>query len=1617
MLASVVLATGSLAAVTAGPVAPAAAASPLQCGPSYGLQIGTPQTIWQIDQATGAQTTVARFNFPQANLNINAMGISADGRMVYGTGAYVSNPPDNRRWVFAYDMVAEGWANLGAAPSGSAMTHGAINLATGVYYWGGMTGGTLNIFGFNPATNQFLGRVASGAVPQAGSNGDFAFDAQGNLFYSAGANGTNVLGVIEATLPTAPVSSPVAITGTELNRITTPTDQAINGLAFVSDGSLILSSNATVFTVNPTTGAVLRNAPLRQSGTGDLASCASPNTIEVQKDLPDGRKAADDQVTMTITGGGVSRGNSATTAGETDGVQPQKAGPVLALAGVRYTVTETGSGSDANRYDSSWRCVDQNSGAVAAEGAGRTGSFEMPNNGGSGAAIMCTFTNTPYRPALELDKSVTPDGALVVGETLSYSFVVTNSGNIMMQDVAIDETSFTGSGELSAIRCPAGQLAPGDAVTCTASYTVQQADIDRGSISNTAEATGSSTGGEPVRSSPDTAVVPQRAEPSLLLTKTASRGQVDTVRQPVGYEFLVSNNGNVTIDDIRIEEGDFNGAGGAPEITCPATTLAPQASMTCTAVYRATVADFDRGDDLVNTATATGTTPTGERVDSNESSATVEVVPAPALEIEKLSDATEGAEAGDTITYTFWVTNTGNVTLDGIAVRETEFSGTGELSEIACPGGALQPGEQARCTATYTLTQADVDRGELTNVAVATGTDPGGNEVESPEGSVEDPLPPSPALSLTKSARPDRATRPGERIVYSFLVTNTGNVTLHGVRIREDSFSGAGPIASVVCPPAADSLRPDASVTCYVSYVVTQADLDRGEAIRNTATATGLDPNNEGVESEPSPAEVTVDRAPGIEVKKSADGAPRELVVGQKITYRFVVTNTGNVTLADVGLTEQSFDGSGELSAIDCPADRTLAPRGQLTCTARYTVTQEDVDRGSLTNSVTATGTPPEGSSTEPTITSPPSEVSIPEEPDPSMRLEKAPRPVASARAGEVIEYEFRLTNTGNVTLRDLEIAEGEFNGAGDPVVIACPDSSSPGTYAGPLRPGASVTCIGRYTLTQADLDSGDDLVNTATATATPPSGGPIETPPATAIVELEPAAGISIVKSVEPADGLVAGETLHYSFVVTNTGNVTLTRVYVSETQFTGSGRLSAITCPERTLAPGEQTRCTASYEVQQDDVDRGRIYNAATVMGQDPLGTWVTTTEDDASVPEEPRPELVLRKLADPGVARNVGETITYSFVATNTGNVTLTDVAISEGEFSGSGELSEIACPEGASALRPGETVTCTASYRLTQADVDSGELTNTATATGTPPGGGDPVTSNEPEVRVPVAQHAAVEIEKTADVTTISTVGERVTYSFAVTNTGSVTLGDVAVAEGEFSGSGELSAVSCPAGASSLAPGETVTCTASYLVTRADLDRGLQNTATAFGTPPGGGADPVESEPSTVEIPSEQVPGMSIVKSADTERVSRAGEVIVYSFTVTNTGNVPLTGVTVDDVEFSGAGALSAIACPPAMSALPPGQQLSCTASYVVLAADLTGDTITNVATVTATPAGAPGPVTAASPPAVVETESATPPPPLAVTGIVIGGSIALAVVLLLGGILIVLVVARRRARRT
>ncbi|TDE94818.1 DUF11 domain-containing protein [Occultella glacieicola] len=941
-----------------------------------------------------------------------------------------------------------------------------------------------------------------------------------------------------------------------------------------------------------------------------------------------------------------------------------------------------------------------------------TGNENDPNLDNNTA----TVTTTPdYAPGVSVVKSaVLDDGSVFAdGGTLEYSFLVTNTGNTDLTAITIDEGAFTGTGELGDISCPTTTLASGASTTCTADYTLTQADVDAGGVTNTASANGTPPLTPPITSVPSTFDYEDEADDALTVVKTATPASSGTVGQEITYRFAVTNTGGTTLTGVAIDEGDFSGSGDLSAIECPATTLAPGATTTCTATYVLTQADVDAVG-VTNTATATATPPGGGTVDSPPSSVTVETPDSPALTLVKSASPAEVSAIGDTITYGFALTNTGNVTLTGVHVDETAFSGSGEVSAITCPTTTLAPDASTICTASYTLTQADIDNGGVTNTATGGGTPPGGGDTQTPPSTVTVDAPENPALTVTKTSSPVGAAA-GNTVTYSFLVTNTGNVTVDAIAIVDEDFSGTGQLSAISCP--ATTLAPNASTTCTATYTLTQADVDSGE-LHNGATVTGNTPSDGEVDSPPSEVQVELPPNPSLSVVKTATPASVD-DAGAEVSYSFLVINTGNVTLDGIAVQEQDFTGTGELSEIVCPTT-TLAPAAQTTCTATYELTQADVDAGGVTNVATATGNPP-GSDVP--VTSPPSETTVGSEPAPGLSAVKTSSPASVAAAGDVITYSFLLTNTGNVTLSDVAPVEGEFSGTGELSDIECPTTT--------LAPGEDVTCTATYEVTQEDVDAGG-VTNTATATATPPTsdpgGTPVEAPPSETEVDVPPAPGVSLVKSADLERFTSAGEAVVFTFLVTNTGNVTLRDVVVDDSDFSGTGDLGEVVCPAGVLAPAESVTCEATYVVTQADVDAGLLSNTATAVGTPP-GTGTPPVDSPPSLVtiEAPHtPGLTLVKTADVPTVTSVGQTVTYSFLVSNTGNVTLGDVAVTEGAFSGAGDLSEVTCPQGA--VPPGAQIVCTATYAVQEADLTGDALSNTATASATPPGQGEPITSD-------------------------------------------------------------------------------------------------------------------------------------------------------------------------------------------------------------------------------------------------------------------------------------------------
>ncbi|MDI6033009.1 hypothetical protein QLS91_07975, partial [Flavobacterium sp. LB2P84] len=274
----------------------------------------------------------------------------------------------------------------------------------------------------------------------------------------------------------------------------------------------------------------------------------------------------------------------------------------------------------------------------------------------------------------------------------------------------------------------------------------------------------------------------------------------------------------------------------------------------------------------------------------------------------------------------------------------------------------------------------------------------------------------------------------------------------------------------------------------------------------------------------------------------------------------------------------------------------------------------------------------------------------------------------------------------------------------------------------------------------------------------------------------------IALVKVGAVGGTGVVGSTITYTFTVTNTGNTSLSNIIINDV-LTGSVNLAV---SPSTLAPNTIGTATATYTIQQSDVDAGKVTNSATVTGTTPTNGTVTDTSGTTitnDTPTEttltPSPSIALVKVGAVGGTGAVGSTITYTFTVTNTGNTSLNNIIIND-VLTGSVNL-----PLSPSTLIPNATGTATATYTIQQIDVDSGKVTNSATVTGTTPTNGTvtdtsgTTITNDTPTETTLTPSPSIALVKVGAVGGIGAIGNVITYTFVVTNTGNTSLSNIMI----------------------------------------------------------------------------------------------------------------------------------------------------------------------------------------------------------------------------------------------
>ncbi|WP_434453228.1 DUF7507 domain-containing protein [Lentzea sp. E54] len=598
-----------------------------------------------------------------------------------------------------------------------------------------------------------------------------------------------------------------------------------------------------------------------------------------------------------------------------------------------------------------------NTGVVSATPADENGS-PMPGQAQVTSSDVSHYTGIQSAaPSVAIQKLVngedadaSPGPAITAGGQVTWTYVVTNTGTTPLTAIAVTDD------REGAVPCPRTSLNQDERMTCTLTGTVQAGPYrNRGTVT----ASPASAGGAPL---PGTAPVSDVDEAhhfgavaGVDIEKSvngedadvASSGPHVAAGDPVTWSYSVRNTGNTTLADIAVAD-DREG-----QVRCPRTTLAAGESMTCELTSVAAAGPYMNVGSVQGVAAdATGAPLAGNLVVTDTDSAHHFGV-AGSLVLETLVNAQDAdvptgpfVPAGSAVTWTYVVTNNGNVDVAELVVSDDQ------AGVIDCPATALAAGRSMTCSRTATARP-----GQHVNIGsvVATPVDGTGTPLRGiPDVSGSDPAHhrgASPGIDIEKAVNgedADTGSGPpvpaGSVVTWTYVVTNTGNTPLSGVEVTDE------PEGVITCPRT--SLAETESMTCTLTGTVEVGPY------ANIGKVVGLptDLAGEPVPGAPPVTDAdaahhfgTATAAAAVDIEKSTNGHDADIApgpsitTGSTVTWTYVITNTGGVDLTDIAVVD---DREG---VIVCPG-RALSTGEAMTCTATGTARAgQYVNTGSVT--------------------------------------------------------------------------------------------------------------------------------------------------------------------------------------------------------------------------------------------------------------------------------------------------------------------------------------------------------------------------------------------------------------------------------------------------------------------------------------------------------------------------------------------------------------------------------------------------------------------------------------------------------------------------------------------
>jgi len=1087
-------------------------------------------------------------------------------------------------------------------------------------------------------------------------------------------------------------------------------------------------------------------------------------------------------------------------------------------------------------------------------------------------------------PAIAVAKEANVSSAQV-GDTVTYTYNVTNPGDTPLGSVSVSDD------KCAPVNGPAaggdangnGLLDPDETWVYSCDYVVQASDSDP--LVNTATASGQPTddqgnplpGVDPVEDT-DTASV-DIVHPAIHLEKSVDKSVIVS-GETVIYTYEVTNPGDDPLSQVDVSDDTcspvvYQSGDDGDGVLQPGEVWTYTCSMALT-------------QDTTNTATATATASTGQRVEDTDT-ARVDVI-SPQIAVTKTADPAV-ILSGDSVKYTYQVSNPGDTPLSVSMSDDTCSPVTGpDPAGDVNNNGLLDPGEVWTYTCTTTVT------GDTTNTITATGqpTDdqgnplPGIDPVNNTATATVDVV--HPGTQIVKSASTG-IVYSGEQVIYSYEVTNTGDTPVANPDVTDDQCA---PVTYTGGDTNNNGLLDvDETWTYECATTLTQDTT-------NTATASGQPTDDQG---NPLPGIDPVEDAdmafvdvinPAIRIEKTPSAT--QVHPGDTVTYSYEVTNPGDDPLTNVAVSDDACSPMTYQSGDD--GDGILQPGEAWTYTCSMALNDD------TTNTATVTG---DDSLGNPVTDEDKAFVDVLIA---GLQIDKSvDKPVI--HDGETVTYSYEVTATGSDPVHNVAVSD---------------DTCSPVTFTGGDTNNDGILDLNETWTYTCSMALSQDTTNIVTATGEDALGQPVPQDQSSAdVVVIHPA--IHLVKSVDKTV-ILSGETVAYTYEVTNPGDDPLDNVAVSDDACSPVTYQSGDANNDGLLQPGEVWTFTCSMALNNDTT------NTATATGEDSLGAPVDDA-DTANV-DVVSPEIAVTKSADKTVILP-GGTVLYTYDVTNPGDTPLANPNVSDDKCapvsyqSGDTNNNDL--------LDVGETWTyqCT-----TQLNADT---TNTATASGQPSDdqgsplpGIDPV-NNTATATVDVV-HPGMQIGKTASATTVYS-GDTVTYSYEVTNTGDTPVANPDVTDDQCAPVTYTGGDTNNNGLLDVDETWTYECATT-------LTQDTTNTATASGQPtddqgnPLPGIDPVEdADMAFVDVIN---PAIAVVKTANVSS-ARIGDMVTYTYDVTNTGDDVLTNVTVSDDYCSPV----TLATNDGNGLLDPGETWTFTCDYTVQSGD--PDPLVNTATAT------------------------------------------------------------------